>query len=217
MTRSGTSSLGSTLPACHMNWRFLSPQRSQSKLVSTPGADSRANLAFCNCVVLRSALCLQEACFQNRWGAHHWKLMGITVARSLLGTAQQVSVELTLCLVPLCLCCAVTRFARATGDVAALSSVDIKLLALVHTLEVAAHGSDHLSTAPNQVGCHADSCTLCYHSTSRSCSWGLQGFTLGSAEPELGAFDGCCDSMLVSARSSCWCAPRFMAASFICH
>lgn len=47
---------------------------------------------------------------------------------------------------------AVTRFARATGDVAALSSVDIKLLALVHTLEVAAHGSAHLASHPNQVG-----------------------------------------------------------------
>lgn len=46
----------------------------------------------------------------------------------------------------------VTRFARATGDVAALSTVDIKLLALVHTLEVAAHGADHLLTHPNQVG-----------------------------------------------------------------
>lgn len=48
-------------------------------------------------------------------------------------------------------CSAVTRFARATGDVAALSTVDIKLLALVHTLEVAAYGAGHLSTHPNQV------------------------------------------------------------------
>jgi hypothetical protein len=52
-----------------------------------------------------------------------------------------------------CLCCsAVTRFARATGDVAALSTVDIRLLALAHTLEVSAHGNDHLATYPNQVG-----------------------------------------------------------------
>lgn len=51
-----------------------------------------------------------------------------------------------------CLCCtAVTRFARATGDVAALSTVDIRLLALAHTLEVSAHGGDHLATHPNQV------------------------------------------------------------------
>ncbi|KAF6254528.1 hypothetical protein COO60DRAFT_1627844 [Scenedesmus sp. NREL 46B-D3] len=38
---------------------------------------------------------------------------------------------------------AVTRFARETGDIAVLSSVDLKLLALAHTLEVAAHGTDH--------------------------------------------------------------------------
>lgn len=46
---------------------------------------------------------------------------------------------------------AVTRFARETGDVAALSSIDIKLLALAHTLEVAAHGSAHLAAHASQV------------------------------------------------------------------
>jgi rRNA maturation endonuclease Nob1 len=52
----------------------------------------------------------------------------------------------------LCCCGAVTRFARETGDIAALSSVDIKLLALAHTLEVAAHGSQHLAAHASQVG-----------------------------------------------------------------
>jgi len=35
--------------------------------------------------------------------------------------------------------------------VAALSSNDLKLLALAHTLEVAAHGSQHLHAHPSQV------------------------------------------------------------------
>jgi rRNA maturation endonuclease Nob1 len=46
---------------------------------------------------------------------------------------------------------AVTRFARETGDIHALSAVDLKLLALAHTLEVAAHGPGHLKEHPNQV------------------------------------------------------------------
>jgi RNA-binding protein NOB1 len=45
---------------------------------------------------------------------------------------------------------AVTAFARATGDIHALSKTDLKLLALVHTLEVAAHGSAHIRTSPAQ-------------------------------------------------------------------
>jgi len=43
---------------------------------------------------------------------------------------------------------AVTRFARETGDVHALSTVDLKVIALAHTLEVAAHGSGHLREHP---------------------------------------------------------------------
>ena len=42
----------------------------------------------------------------------------------------------------------VTRFARETGDIHALSTVDVKLLALAHTLEVAAHGGGHLKERP---------------------------------------------------------------------
>jgi hypothetical protein len=43
---------------------------------------------------------------------------------------------------------AVMRFARATGDAHALSSVDVRLLALAHTLEVQYYGSGHLREQP---------------------------------------------------------------------
>jgi len=39
---------------------------------------------------------------------------------------------------------AVTRFARATGDLHSLSAVDVKLVALAYTLEAAAYGTTHL-------------------------------------------------------------------------
>lgn len=42
----------------------------------------------------------------------------------------------------------VMRFARATGDSHSLSSVDVRLLALAHTLEVHYYGSAHLRTQP---------------------------------------------------------------------
>ncbi|KAG1662767.1 hypothetical protein FOA52_006793 [Chlamydomonas sp. UWO 241] len=45
---------------------------------------------------------------------------------------------------------AVLRFARETGDIHALSSVDMRLLALAHMLEVAVHGRDHLREHPVQ-------------------------------------------------------------------
>ncbi len=45
---------------------------------------------------------------------------------------------------------AVLRFARETGDVHALSSADVKLVALAHTLEVQAHGGGHLREHPVQ-------------------------------------------------------------------
>ncbi|KAK9832410.1 hypothetical protein WJX74_009056 [Apatococcus lobatus] len=45
---------------------------------------------------------------------------------------------------------AVTRFARATGDLQSLSDVDLKVLALAHTLEHEAVGSAHLRTLPAQ-------------------------------------------------------------------
>ena len=43
---------------------------------------------------------------------------------------------------------AVLRFARATGDVHALSAVDVRLLALAHSLEVAYYGAAHLREQP---------------------------------------------------------------------
>ncbi|KXZ44204.1 hypothetical protein GPECTOR_71g565 [Gonium pectorale] len=46
---------------------------------------------------------------------------------------------------------AVQRFARETGDIHSLSAVDLKLLALTHTLELVAHGSAHLREHPVQV------------------------------------------------------------------
>jgi hypothetical protein len=49
-------------------------------------------------------------------------------------------------------CIAVIRFARETGDIHVLSKVDIKLLALAHTLELIAHGSSHIQEHPGKVG-----------------------------------------------------------------
>ena len=49
---------------------------------------------------------------------------------------------------PPCCACAVTRFARATGDLHSLSAVDLRLMALARTLEVAAHGDGHLRELP---------------------------------------------------------------------
>lgn len=46
---------------------------------------------------------------------------------------------------------AVTRFARATGDLHSLSVVDLRLMALARTLEVAAHGDSHLRDLPVSV------------------------------------------------------------------
>ncbi len=45
---------------------------------------------------------------------------------------------------------AVARFARATGDLQSLSDVDLRVLALTHTLEVQAIGSAHLRELPAQ-------------------------------------------------------------------
>lgn len=41
------------------------------------------------------------------------------------------------------------RFARATGDIHALSAADVRLIALAHGLEVAAHGAGHLRELPH--------------------------------------------------------------------
>ncbi len=52
---------------------------------------------------------------------------------------------------PRTLVLAVTAFARETGDLHALSQADLKLLALAHALEAAAHGTAHLRQHPVQV------------------------------------------------------------------
>lgn len=41
------------------------------------------------------------------------------------------------------------RFARATGDLHSLSTADIRLIALAHTLEVARHGDAALRALPD--------------------------------------------------------------------
>ena len=47
--------------------------------------------------------------------------------------------------------CAVVKFARATGDLQTLSDVDIKLIAMTHTLEAQRHGTEHLRECPPPV------------------------------------------------------------------
>lgn len=43
---------------------------------------------------------------------------------------------------------AVTRFARITGDIHALSAADVRLIALAHSLHLARHGCNDLNTEP---------------------------------------------------------------------
>ncbi|CAK7335509.1 unnamed protein product [Dovyalis caffra] len=45
----------------------------------------------------------------------------------------------------------VIKFARATGDLQTLSDVDLKLIALTHTLEAQIHGTKHIRDAPPPV------------------------------------------------------------------
>ena len=49
---------------------------------------------------------------------------------------------------------AVLRFARATGDLHSLSSADIKLIALAHTLELLRHGDSALHALPEATAVH---------------------------------------------------------------
>ncbi len=56
----------------------------------------------------------------------------------------------------------VQRFARETGDIHSLSAVDLKLLALAHTLEVAANGTENIREHPVQVGARVgERCATC--------------------------------------------------------
>ena len=66
---------------------------------------------------------------------------------------------------------AVTRFARATGDLHSLSTVDLRLMALARTLEVAAHGDAHLRDLPVCVcTCHCGQGRLCTIQLSVLCT-----------------------------------------------
>ena len=49
----------------------------------------------------------------------------------------------------------VMAFARDTGELQSLSSVDMKLIALAHTLEVRAHGQANLRARPPPLRVHA--------------------------------------------------------------
>lgn len=66
---------------------------------------------------------------------------------------------------------AVTRFARLTGDVGTLSSVDMRVLALAHMLTVAVHGDAVLRNAPPPPKAHAKSLRVKAHLPG----WGAEG------------------------------------------
>jgi hypothetical protein len=81
---------------------------------------------------------------------------------------------------------AVTRFARETGDIHALSTVDVRLLALAHTLEVASHGGAHIKQHPSQVGQRLLSRGVLRAERACRCSgtgaWGRAQLRLGPGE-----------------------------------
>lgn len=68
---------------------------------------------------------------------------------------------------------AVTRFARVSGDLHSLSAVDIRLIALAWTLEVAAYGSAHLRVLPPPPRAKA----RMRNHTKRLPGWGQRGGT----------------------------------------
>lgn len=66
---------------------------------------------------------------------------------------------------------AVVKFARATGDIHALSTADIRLIALAHGLEVAAHGSGHLHDLPELPKVQKKK----VHDAKQLPGWGVEG------------------------------------------
>ncbi|BDA44182.1 probable RNA-binding protein NOB1 [Coccomyxa sp. Obi] len=66
---------------------------------------------------------------------------------------------------------AVMAFARDSGELHSLSTVDIKLIALAHTLEVAAHGHANLRSAPPPPRVHSKASA----STKKLPGWGEEG------------------------------------------
>ena len=66
---------------------------------------------------------------------------------------------------------AVMAFARDVGELQSLSGVDLKLIALVHTLEKAAHGDKHLRSSAPTPKVHAK-----MHKTAGKLpGWGTEG------------------------------------------
>ncbi|EFN52880.1 hypothetical protein CHLNCDRAFT_138388 [Chlorella variabilis] len=63
------------------------------------------------------------------------------------------------------------KFARATGDIHALSTADIRLIALAHGLEVAAHGSGHLHDLPELPKVQKKK----VHDAKQLPGWGVEG------------------------------------------
>lgn len=62
-------------------------------------------------------------------------------------------------------------FARASGELHSLSTVDIKLIALAHTLEVATHGHANVHSAPPPPRVHSKASV----SVKKLPGWGEEG------------------------------------------
>jgi hypothetical protein len=123
--RFATALRASTSPAWRMSSRWRSPQRPRSWLVGVvPWSCGVSGVGMDHGV-----------CWCARAAAHATGHTVVCLAALSLSRAHA----------------AVTKFARATGDIAALSATDVRLMALAHTLEVAAHGAAHLLAHPNQV------------------------------------------------------------------
>ena len=67
---------------------------------------------------------------------------------------------------------AVMAFARDVGELQSLSGVDLKLIALAHTLEKAAHGDTHLRHSAPTPKVHAK----VHRSAGKLPGWGTEGF-----------------------------------------
>ena len=66
---------------------------------------------------------------------------------------------------------AVMAFARDVGELQSLSGVDLKLIALTHTLEKAAHGDMHLRSSAPTPKVHAKA----HKSAGKLLGWGTEG------------------------------------------
>ncbi len=86
----------------------------------------------------------------------------------------------------------VTRFARLTGDIGTLSTVDMHVLALAHMLTIAAHGADALRSQPAPPKTY----TKARRNTMALPGWGDEGeeWDVLDALPDVGDAPGmwCC-------------------------